>query len=195
MTPRGAAWQGAARPSHGNMIVVPKARSLFPLIAAGGGILALDQATKVAVVRLLGLGHRLEVIPGLFSLVCNYNTGAAFGLLRGSQGFLAVISVVAMLILPFIIRASLRNGRPSLGSYGLMAVLAGDIGNLVDRLFRDQGVVDFLYFHIGNPEDPLASWFPFNVADSAICIGVALFLLHSYRIPRRDRETEPEGTG
>jgi signal peptidase II len=165
----------------------PKAKSspLLPLVTSGAVILIIDQVSKILVVRFLGPGRLVEVIPGCFSLVCNFNTGAAFGLFRGSQAFLAVISVIAMVVLPFLIRGSLREGSPTPASYGLMAILAGDVGNLVDRVLRDEGVVDFLYFYLGSPDDPIVSWFPFNVADSAICVGVAIYILHTYITQRR----------
>lgn len=172
--------------------MMPKPSALLRLALLGGAILVFDQITKVLVLRTLGPGRAIEVIPGFFSLVCNFNTGAAFGLLSGSQTLLAVVSLVAMVVLPFLIRASLSKGSPTLGSYGLMAILAGDVGNLVDRIFRAEGVVDFLYFYIGRAEDPLAGWFPFNVADSAICVGVGAYLLNSYRSQKRKREGRGE---
>lgn len=169
-------------------------RSLLPLALVGVGILVLDQISKEVVLHALGPDRSAVVIPGLFSLVCNFNTGAAFGLFQESQTVLALVSVIAMVILPFLIRASLREGIPTLGSHGLTAILAGDVGNLVDRLFRDDGVVDFLYIHLGNPQDPIVSWFPFNIADAAICVGVGLYLVNSYLAQRRKPPTPDQAS-
>jgi len=170
--------------------VKKKTRALIPLLFAGLSVLIVDQVTKELVVRWLGFGREVEVIPGFFTFVCNSNTGAAFGLLTGKQIWLAFVSIAAAVIIPFFIKRSLSSaGRPTLQSYGLTILLAGNLGNLVDRLIRPDGVVDFLYLHIGRRTGTEIGWFPFNVADAAICIGVGLYIFGSYRAQRK-KETD-----
>ena len=135
---------------------------------------ALDQATKLGVLRYFGEagcgGHRATVTPFL-DLVVTCNRGVSFGLFNGGAGMNAVVfSLVAAAVVAILILwlARVRSGFLA-AAIGL--VIGGAIGNVIDRV-RLGGVVDFLYFHAG-------SWYwpAFNLADSAICVGVAAMLL------------------
>jgi signal peptidase II len=132
-------------------------------------IVLLDQLTKywVRIDFLPGQGR--AVLPGCFNLAYVRNTGAAWGLLGGLNGWLAVLSVVVLLLIVFFRRSFLTDSLPH--RLALAAMIGGIVGNLVDRL-RLAFVVDFLDFHWGTHHFPA-----FNVADSAICIGVALYAL------------------
>jgi signal peptidase II len=122
------------------------------------------------------------VIPGFFNLVHVRNTGGAFGIFGGERGGLGsllfvVVSLIAVgSILIFFIKA--KEDEKSL-SLSLSLVLSGAIGNLIDRL-RYGEVVDFLDFYILSYH-----WPAFNIADSAICIGIGLMALE---LLRRDQK-------
>lgn len=129
---------------------------------------AADQATKLAVVRGLAPYEEVELIPGLFNLVHYKNQGAAFGILSQGGGlgklFLIGVSVAALALIAVL----LRQSSDRLYAFALSLIAGGAIGNLVDRL-RFGSVVDFLDLHIHSWH-----WPAFNVADSAISVGVAL---------------------
>ncbi len=163
---------------RGGLIVIGVTYSVF----------FLDQISKWIVLQVLDPGQTVPVIPNLLSLTLAHNRGMAFGLLQGRTGVLSLVSLIAALILPVFIERILREGKRILPAAGLALILAGDLGNLFDRLLRKNGVVDFIDFHVGNVADPLWRWYPFNVADSAICIGVALYVLSSWH---SDRTSEP----
>jgi signal peptidase II len=129
------------------------------------------------VLRFLGFEEERVVIPGFFEFVHWQNTGAAWSLLRDKNGILAVVAVAALVIL-YLSRHHFES-RTLLGQLAFGLVFGGIIGNLLDRLLRKH-VIDFLYFYkIGFPA--------FNVADSAICTGVALVFLVTWLAERDAR--------
>jgi signal peptidase II len=141
------------------------------------------------------------VIPGFFQIAHVENTGAAFGLLAGYEHAMwvfAVFTLVAMGVLISLFRELPSDSR--LMPLALGAILAGALGNAIDRVHK-QGVTDFLRFYIDH--DAFSAWliktfgtneYPsFNVADMAICLGVALFLGNELRTARRPSAT-PEAT-
>lgn len=149
------------------------------LIAAT--IAVLDQFTKWLVVRGIGPEETRVVIAGFFELVNWGNTGAAWGMFKDYNLVLIVVSVLALLALYFF-RHSLQLHRR--GSHVALGLIAGGIiGNLIDRV-RVHHVVDFLYFYIGRYH-----WPAFNVADSAICVGVGLYVILSWRNDRASQQT------
>ena len=136
-------------------------------------IVALDQLTKWLVVHAISPEETRVVIGGFFSLVQVHNTGAAWGIFKDYNLVLTVISVLAVLGI-FLFRRAFQLHRPGLRvAFGL--VCGGIVGNLVDRV-RVHHVIDFLSFSIGPYR-----WPAFNVADSAICVGVALYVMLSWR--------------
>lgn len=121
------------------------------------------------------LFESIPVIPGLFSITHIQNPGGAFGLLADHplwirKGVFLVLSTVAVAAVLYFHHQTPRT-HPWLAS-GLALIFGGAVGNLIDR-FRFGKVVDFLDFYIGT-----AHWPAFNVADSAITVGVGIFLLH-----------------
>jgi signal peptidase II len=141
-------------------------------------VAVLDQAAKMAVTAYRDeLAGHVVIIPHFFHLVYVRNTGAAWGMLRGHGQVLAVLS---MLVFVFIMWKFpvLVEGMPERG-LALGMVLGGIIGNLFDRVVRGE-VIDFLHFFYGRFE-----WPAFNVADSAICVGVVTYVLSSLLHPRR----------
>ncbi len=137
-------------------------------------ILFVDQWTKHAIQQRLVLYQKVEVIHGFFNLVHVRNTGGAFGIFGGERGGLGsllfvVVSLAAIGSILFLF-VRLREDEKRL-SFSLSLVLSGAIGNLIDRL-RYGEVVDFLDFYLLSYH-----WPAFNIADSAICLGIGLMAL------------------
>ena len=147
-------------------------------------IFLLDQALKWFVLRLLALHEEKVIIPGFFKLVHWGNTGAAWSLFQGNNPQLALIATLALLVLAFSHRYFETHTRGGQLCMGL--ILGGIAGNLLDRI-RVHHVIDFAYFYLerrGLPSfspDFEAGFPAFNVADSAICIGVVLLFWRSWR--------------
>jgi len=148
-----------------------------------GVIYVLDQASKWLVLRQLPEGSERVVIDGFFRLVHWGNTGAAWSLLRGNNELLAIIALVALLVL-FLSRHHFES-RTFPGQVALGLIFGGIVGNLTDRLLpARQHVIDFLYFYLNRPNGGELGFPAFNVADSAICVGVGLVFLVTWRADR-----------
>lgn len=144
---------------------------MYPLL--GIIILAvLDQFTKSKVAASLHYGEQVEVIPGYLNLTYLHNTGAAFSIFQNQSTLLAVISLVVLLVLSFGYKHFVGESRYLRWTY--MFLTGGILGNCIDRV-KYRYVIDFLDVYVGDHH-----WPAFNVADSAICIGVGLYLLHSF---------------
>ena len=142
------------------------------LIAAA--VVVFDQVTKVIALDRLVPGMPIDVIPGWLAMTLVLNPGLAFGLLgsipKGWRWVVALLSLVALVVLARIaLRVLPTGGWPAHLAIGL--VFGGAVGNLIDRA-RFGAVVDFVDVHWGNYH-----WPAFNVADSAITIGVGLLAL------------------
>lgn len=157
----------------------PKSITNLRIAAIAVTILALDQLSKFFVMKYLpevGFDGK-EVIPGFFRLVHVGNTGAAWSLFRGYNGVLTVVSLAALVAL-YLTQHHFSVHRWS-GQLALAFIFGGIIGNLLDRL-RIGHVVDFLYFYVIRRNGTEASFPAFNVADSAICVGVGLLIILSW---------------
>jgi len=151
-------------------------------------VIALDQLTKQLVLRLLGYAQEKVVIEGFFKFVYWENTGAAWSLLRGNNGLLAGVALVALL-LSFLSRHQF-DSRTLLSQVAFGLIFGGIVGNFIDRL-RAGHVIDFIYFYL-QPRRGTEIGFPaFNVADSAICTGVALVFLITWRSDRKGKPAQP----
>jgi signal peptidase II len=134
---------------------------------------ALDQITKLLVVRWLTLGDQVPVIEGFFNLVLVYNRGAAFGLFSNlSMEFAWLFFIITTsLVLGVVTFLWWRLPEDkTLAAVGYSLIFAGAVGNLIDRV-RLGEVIDFLDFHIGRYH-----WPAFNVADSLVCLGAGFLL-------------------
>lgn len=151
-------------------------------------VFALDQFTKFLVLRSLGKGDEKVIIDGFFKLVHWGNTGAAWSLFRGNNELLAVIALVALLVL-FLNRHHFET-HTRWGQFAFGLIFGGIAGNLADRLLPGRHeVIDFIYFYVRHKGGEIG--FPaFNVADSAICTGVALVFLITWRSEHRAKISE-----
>jgi signal peptidase II len=165
--------------------LVPTANYRIGLVALL--IIGLDQLTKLLVLKFLGYAQEKVLIEGFFKLVHWANTGAAWSLFRGNNTLLALVALVALVVL-FFSRHHF-DSRTLLGQIAFGLIFGGIIGNLIDRLFRGH-VIDFLYFFIQDRGGEVG--FPaFNVADSAICTGVGLIFIITWRNERHAAPAQP----
>jgi signal peptidase II len=150
-------------------------KKYLKLILIAGVVVLLDQLTKMLIVRTLPLHTARPVIDGLFNLVHVHNPGGAFGMMAGMSPairtavFLFVSAMAIGLILYFY--HTTPANRPWM-AIGFALIFGGAIGNMIDRV-RMGSVVDFLDIYVGSWH-----WPAFNIADSAITIGVGIFVLH-----------------
>jgi signal peptidase II len=140
-----------------------------------GFIVALDQLTKVIVLSRFRLGESYTVIENFFNLTFVKNFGAAFGFLSQSHPqfreiFFLTMPPAAMIVIFFLLRGVRDDDKTQI--LALSGILGGALGNYIDRI-RFRYVVDFLDFHWFNQY----SWPAFNIADSAIVMGVGVLML------------------
>ena len=150
-------------------------RDMTKWLALAAAIVAADQLAKVAAVQYLAANQAVAV-TSFFNLVLVYNAGAAFSFLSDAAGwqrllFIAIAAVASVWIV-YLLR---RYAHQRLFALALSLVLAGAIGNLIDRI-RVGAVIDFLDFHALGYH-----WPAFNVADSAITCGAALLIWDALR--------------
>jgi len=151
-------------------------------------VIALDQFSKQLVLRFLGYAQEKVVIEGFFKLVHWGNTGAAWSLFRGNNEVLAVVALLALIVLFFS-----RHHFDSvtwMGQSALGLIFGGIIGNLIDRL-TVKHVIDFLYFYVEQRGGRELGFPAFNVADTAICTGVGLIFLLTWRNDQVNRNPTP----
>lgn len=150
---------------------------MLGLCATVIAVVAVDQLTKLLVVNEFRLYESREIIPGFFHLTYLTNTGAAFGMLAGRESLMRQIFFVGVAFAALVAMAYFfyrLKERSLLYPVAIGMISGGAIGNLIDRL-RLGSVIDFLDFFVGRYH-----WPAFNVADSAITVGVGLFLLASF---------------
>ena len=129
----------------------------------------LDRITKIASCISLSPGQSVKVLPDIFHITLVLNKGSAFGLFKEGRPFFIASSIIAII---FIVLYVWKNKIMSpILRLGLGLILGGAAGNLIDRL-RFGYVIDFLDFRV---------WPVFNVADSAITVGVAILILKVLR--------------
>ncbi len=150
-------------------------RRPWPLLLAIAIIGTLDQVTKAMILSRLYPGEVIEIIGGFFNIVSYRNPGAAFGLFASGGNlrivFLVGVSVIAIVVIIFLLRSSTDR----IMNFALYLIAGGAAGNLIDRI-RFGNVVDFLDFYVMGRH-----WPAFNVADSAITVGVVIALISIYR--------------
>jgi signal peptidase II len=162
-------------------------RTAWPFVLLAVFVLVADQLTKSAVEKFTAAGSLRVLIPGLLNLVHTNNPGVAFGMFADLETpwrapVLIFFSFGVMCLIGWLLATGRAGGW--LGQYGLVLILGGAAGNLLDRISQ-RSVTDFIDFHIGSHH-----WYTFNVADSAIVIGAALVileLLRDWRHPTHER--------
>ena len=157
--------------------------ALFAFCAAV--VVALDQATKAVASSKLFLSEPVPVLGQFVRLTLVHNTGAAFGLFPGSRLPFIIVSTLAISVVLYLMTREAYRGVPQRVLLG--CILGGAIGNLVDRV-RLGWVVDFIDVGVGS-----ARWPVFNVADSAVTVGVILLAWYLSRAghPAADTEDSP----
>ncbi|MBM4278777.1 MAG: signal peptidase II [Deltaproteobacteria bacterium] len=151
-------------------------------------ILALDQYTKHEAQQKIPLYHTINVIDGFFNLTHLRNTGGAFGILAGEKGgigslFFIAVKLIAIGIILYLFHKAKEHEQ--ILSLSLSLILSGAVGNLIDRI-RYGEVVDFLDFHLFSYH-----WPAFNIADSAITIGIGLMAFELIFHDKKRLKTSP----
>lgn len=159
---------------RGAMKLTPK---LFFSLTAFAAALALDQLSKLWIVKSFRYGERVVVVPGVLDLTHLRNPGGAFSLLASApavprMAFFVVATGVAIALLVLFLRRLEPGAR--LAGLALGLILAGAVGNLADRLVYGT-VIDMIDVHLG----PHYTWPTFNIADSVIVVGVGVLLLET----------------
>lgn len=164
--------------------------SVIVALSACAGLVIVDQLLKIWVLSsLAGLGSSVMLIPGLLQLTYVENRGAAFGIMQGRVG---ILSLLTLAVIIFCIVLLIRKVRNRMAATSLALIVAGGLGNLIDRVFRGF-VVDFL------DVSPLFSFPVFNFADCCVVIGTILLLIYLFffdetakKKDKAEPPTEPE---
>lgn len=135
-------------------------------------ILVIDQLTKWFIQSSMSLGESFDVVTGFFRITYLHNTGAAWSMLEGKMVFFYIISVIALIGMGLFYKHTKKTDYLTL--VGLVCMMAGTVGNLIDRVAFHY-VRDFLDFIILGYDFPV-----FNVADMALCFGVFLIVLEVF---------------
>ncbi|QYJ15848.1 Lipoprotein signal peptidase [Rubrobacter xylanophilus DSM 9941] len=162
--------------STGTAQRIPRRPALAAAFSLALAVFAADQAIKWLVESTMRLGESIVLIPGVLSLTYIHNEGGAFGILSGSPRILMVGSLVAVVVVLWMLLAEAPS-RLTVAACGL--ILGGAAGNLADRLATGR-VTDYVHFSF---------WYVFNAADAAITLGVVLLLLATLLRPEKDRSS------
>lgn len=165
------------------------ARPVWFWLVLAGGVIALDQASKLMILAAFQHGEQLA-LTSFFNLVLAYNPGAAFSFLAGAGGWQKwFFTLIAVAISGWIIYELRQHPEQDEVNFALSLVMGGAIGNVIDRLAYG-AVVDFLDFYLSTWH-----WPAFNVADSAICLGVVLLLWEQMRAGTVKADSTPATSG
>jgi signal peptidase II len=167
-------------------------RESFLLFVNGGNLvfyygialllIIFDQVTKWMVVKNMQLGESITIIEEVLYLTSHRNRGAAWGILQGQMWFFYIITVIVIIGIVYYMQKGKEEG--ALFKWALSLMLAGAIGNFIDRVLR-QEVVDFIHTF------PFGYNFPiFNIADSSLVVGVALLIIHMFLEEKKAKKKE-----
>jgi signal peptidase II len=143
-------------------------------------VILLDQITKWLIVNNMHLGENITIIDNILYLTSHRNRGAAWGILQGQMWLFYVITIVVIIGIMYYLHKAAK-GKWLLG-VSLAFMLGGAIGNFIDRVIRKE-VVDFIHTYIFSYNFPV-----FNIADSALVIGVILLMIQMLRDERETKE-------
>jgi signal peptidase II len=159
-------------------------------IGAAVVVVALDQLGKYGILQHFGEAgcvDRREPVTSFLDLVLTCNRGMSFGLFNTGPGLSVPLFSIAAIAIVAILVWWLSRVQSELLATAIGLIIGGAIGNVIDRV-RFGGVIDFLYFHLG-----AWYWPAFNLADSAICIGVVIMLFEGLLGRRQELRTRQEG--
>ena len=142
-------------------------------LALAALIVAVDQATKWWIMEGVMMPPRVIPLTPFFNLVMTWNRGVSFGLFNNGSPLNALILPLVAIVISVLLVTWLARVHKPMVAYGLGSVIGGAVGNLIDRM-RFGAVADFLDFHLWGYH-----WPAFNIADSAITIGVAILIADS----------------
>ena len=142
----------------------------------------IDQISKFLVIKNIGSEDVINITPCL-NFVLTFNKGVTFGLLKANSNLHFLLLLAGICIMSLVVSIWWIRAESIIQRYATAMILSGALGNLIDRL-RFHGVVDFIDFHILGYH-----WYTFNVADSAIVLGVGLLLLDSFL--KKDTQNQP----
>ncbi len=142
----------------------------------------LDQISKWTILAKFEDFERVNIIPHFFDLTLVYNTGAAFSFLANHSGWQKYFFIVLAFVISGWLANGVRKGEfGKLGNFAAAMIIGGAFGNVIDRFMHGK-VVDFLLFYWQNHYYPA-----FNVADSFICVGVALLIIDGLKQGKKNR--------
>ena len=149
-------------------------------ILIGVAVLLLDFITKMLVLGNMNLGEKISLIDGVFSLIYIRNKGMAWGLLQNQRYFFIIGTIV---IIAFMLIYIIKNKNAHFtGKLGITLSVSGAFGNLIDRLFYKDGVIDFICADFID--------FPiFNVADMAVCVGMGILVIYILFFEQNKKES------
>lgn len=134
---------------------------------------ALDQITKILVTNLMQIGDSFPIIDNFLYLTYHRNAGAAWGILQGRMLFFYIVTLIVIgVIITWLKRIDIQQEKRLTIAFSL--ILGGAIGNFIDRIIY-QEVIDFIDTFIFGYNFPI-----FNIADSALCIGVAIMAVDAF---------------
>jgi|TARA_B100001059_G_C17740277_1_gene531249 signal peptidase II len=134
-------------------------------------IVVLDQLTKFIVHSTMNLYDSIQVVPYLLNFTYIRNEGIAFGIyFQGAETIFIVLPILITIYLFYLLKS--EEFQDKFSQIALFLIIAGAVGNIIDRIFRGY-VVDFIDFHLNGMH-----WYVFNIADSSVTIGL-IFLLYS----------------
>lgn len=143
-------------------------------------VILLDQFTKWLIVSRMTYGESITLINNVLYITSHRNRGAAWGILQGQMWLFYVITLIVIAVIVYYIK---KHGKTNwLLGFSLSLMLGGAIGNFIDRVWR-QEVVDFIHTFIFGYNFPV-----FNIADSALVIGVILLMIQMLRDERKTKE-------
>lgn len=143
-------------------------------------VIAIDQISKWLIVKNMELGTSIPIIDNVLYITSHRNRGAAWGILENKMWFFYIITVIFVAFIVFYMKKYTKTDKLLGISLGL--ILGGAIGNFIDRVFR-QEVVDFIHVYIFSYNYPV-----FNIADSALCIGVVLIIIQTVLEGKKAKE-------
>lgn len=149
---------------------------VIPWLGLAAIVVLLDQVSKITISKAFSYGETLS-ITSFFNLTLAYNKGAAFSVLAAEAGWQRYLfTAIGLLAAAYITFLLIRHSGQKLFCLALSLIMGGALGNVIDRLMYGH-VIDFLDFHY----QEVYHFAAFNLADSAICLGAALFILDELR--------------